>query len=54
MHAYTGYVLSGYEEALVLTGDYGAYTCPVTMAAIATCAAGTRMIWPSGRAAPLD
>src|SRR5205085_1091030 len=31
MHAYTGYVLSGYEEALVLTGDYGAYTCPVTM-----------------------
>jgi carbamoyltransferase len=31
MHAYTGYVLSGYEEALVLTGDYGAYSCPVTM-----------------------
>ena len=31
MHAYTGYVLSGYDEALVLTGDYGAYTCPVTM-----------------------
>jgi carbamoyltransferase len=31
MHAYTGYVLSGYEEALVLTGDYGAYACSVTM-----------------------
>ncbi|MEV0680187.1 carbamoyltransferase C-terminal domain-containing protein [Actinosynnema sp. NPDC050436] len=31
MHAYTGFVLSGHEEAFVLTGDYGAYTCPVTM-----------------------
>ncbi|KLO28413.1 carbamoyltransferase C-terminal domain-containing protein [Mycobacterium haemophilum] len=31
MHAYTGFVLSGYDEAIVLTGDYGAYTCPVTM-----------------------
>jgi carbamoyltransferase len=32
MHAYTGFVLSGYEEALVLTSDYGAPTCPVTTA----------------------
>lgn len=33
MHAYTGFVLSGYAEALVLTSDYGAYSCPVTAGA---------------------
>ena len=32
MHAYTAFVLSGYSEALVLTCDNGAYTCPVTTA----------------------
>ncbi|MGH3713105.1 MAG: carbamoyltransferase C-terminal domain-containing protein [Micromonosporaceae bacterium] len=32
MHAYSAFVLSGYSEALVLTCDNGAYTCPVTTA----------------------
>src|SRR5436853_408659 len=32
MHAYCAFVLSGYPEALVLTCDNGAYTCPVTTA----------------------
>lgn len=31
MHAYTGFTLSGYPEALALTSDYGAYGCPITM-----------------------
>ena len=30
MHAYSAFVLSGYSEALVLTCDNGAYSCPVT------------------------
>lgn len=32
MHAYAAFVLSGHREALVLTCDNGAYTCPVTSA----------------------
>ncbi|MFC7387111.1 carbamoyltransferase C-terminal domain-containing protein [Sphaerisporangium rhizosphaerae] len=32
MHAYSAYVLSGHSEAIVLTSDNGAYTCPVTSA----------------------
>jgi carbamoyltransferase len=32
MHAYSAFVMSGYEEALVLTCDNGAYSCPVTAA----------------------
>lgn len=32
MHAYSAFVLSGHSEALVLTCDNGAYTCPVTTA----------------------
>lgn len=32
MHAYSAFVLSGHPEALVLTSDNGAYTCPVTTA----------------------
>lgn len=31
MHAYTGFVLSGYPEALALTADYGAYGCAITI-----------------------
>jgi carbamoyltransferase len=30
MHAYSAFVLSGYSEALVLTCDNGAYSCPIT------------------------
>ncbi|HUC27875.1 MAG TPA: carbamoyltransferase C-terminal domain-containing protein [Streptosporangiaceae bacterium] len=30
MHAYSAFVLSGYSEALVMTCDNGAYSCPVT------------------------
>jgi carbamoyltransferase len=33
MHAYTGFVLSGYPEALALTFDYGAYNCALTAGA---------------------
>jgi carbamoyltransferase len=32
MHAYSAFVLSEYPEALVITCDNGAYTCPVTTA----------------------
>ncbi len=48
MHAFSAYVLSGYPEAIVLTCDNGAYTCPVTAAVFHVRARATERLAAAG------